>query len=257
MLRRPDISATIITLNEAENLPRCLASLDWVDEIVVVDCGSIDDTREIAKEAGAKVLENPWVGFGQQKNYAMHHAKHNWVLNLDADEVVSTELRESLEQFLSTVSDKPDVGGAMFPRRAKYLGRWILHGGWYPNMILRLARKDMARWSEPAVHETLVVSGKVESLRGDLLHFTFRDVADQVRTNARYAVEGAKVAESRGERSSILKILCKPVGKFIETYFVKRGFLDGFPGFVISVNASHSLFMKYVELYCAQNSRYR
>ncbi len=257
MTGRPGISATIITLNEAKNLPRCLSSLTWVDEIVVVDCGSTDDTQEIAKEAGAKVIENPWSGYGQQKNFAMRHAEYDWVLNIDADEEVSPELRQSIEGFLTKVNGDNQIDGANFPRCTKYLGKWILYGGWYPDLSVRLARKGNAKWTEPEVHETLIIEGKVERLPGDLLHYTFSDVADQVRTNARYAVEGARVARARGEKPGLLKILFKPAGKFLETYFMKRGFLDGFPGFVISVNAAHSIFMKYVELYCGENSRYR
>lgn len=223
----------------------------------MVDCGSTDDTREIAKEAGAKVIENPWPGYGQQKNFAMQQAEQEWVINIDADEEVSPELRSSIEEFLSKANGNEQIGGASFPRRTKYLGKWIRYGGWYPDISTRLARKNNAKWTEPEVHETLVIEGRVDRLSGDLLHYTFADVADQVRTNARYAMEGARVALARGERSNLVKILLKPVGKFLETYFIKRGFLDGFPGFVISVNAAHSIFMKYVELYCGQNSRYR
>ena len=143
------------------------------------------------------------------------------------------------------------------PRKTWYLGRWILHGGWYPNRLTRLAHREKGRWTESTVHETLKADGPVYRFQSDLHHYTFRDVGDQVITNVRYARLGAKVAAERGERGSFARILFKPIGKFLETYVWKRGFLDGFPGFVISINAAHSIFMKYVELRLEKNSSHR
>jgi hypothetical protein len=172
------------------------------------------------------------------------------VLFLDADEQVSEPLAQEISAFLAAdgVVDGRRFHGAQFPRKTWFLGRWILHGGWYPNRLLRLARRESGRWTEPAVHETLEAPVPVRAMRADLLHYTFRDVGDQVATNVRFSRLGAQVAKKRGERGSLLKILFKPPGKFFETYLWKRGFLDGFPGFVISMNAAHSIFLKYVEL---------
>jgi glycosyltransferase involved in cell wall biosynthesis len=259
MASRPPLSAIVITLNEEKNLPRCLASLGWAGELLVVDSGSTDRTRELAEQAGARVLEHSWEGYGQQKNWAMSQASQPWVLFLDADEEVVPELGAEIREFVSRNGcvDGRQFWGADMPRKTWFLGRWILHGGWYPNRLVRLAHRENARWTEPAVHERLVVQGAVFSMEKDLLHFTFRDVGDQVATNIRFSRLGARAAGQRGERGTMLKILLKPVGKFLETYLWKRGFLDGFPGFVISVNAAHSIFMKYVELRLEKNSSHR
>lgn len=241
------LSVVIITLNEERNIARVLGSVqNWAREVVVVDSGSTDGTRRIAEGAGARFLTHEWRGYGQQKNWAMAQAQEPWVLFLDADEEMTPELRAEIAAF---VASPGEFTGAHFPRKTWFLGRWILHGGWYPNRLVRLVKKQgNAHWTEPAVHEALEADGPVKALRSDLLHYTFRDVGDNVQTNVRFSRLGAKVARARGERGSLLKILLKPVGKFLETYLWKRGFLDGFPGFVISINAAHSIFLKYVEL---------
>lgn len=254
MLVRPPLSALVITLNEESNLARCLKSLSFAQEIVVVDSGSTDRTLEIAKQFGAKVVQNPWRGYGQQKNFGMSVVQNAWVLSVDADEAVSEELQREILEFLGAHGSKGSYWGASVPRKTWYLGRWILHGGWYPNRLVRLSHKDHSRWTEPEVHEQLTVDGPVYFLQSDLLHYTFRDVGEQVTTNIRFSRLGAKVAKQRGETGSLSKILVKPIGKFLETYVWKRGFLDGLPGFVISINAAHSIFMKYVELRFEKNS---
>jgi glycosyltransferase involved in cell wall biosynthesis len=251
MGNRPPLSAIIITLNEEHSISRCVRSLVWAEEILVVDSGSNDRTREIALSLGARVLDHAWEGYGQQKNWAMTQAAHDWVLFVDADEEVSPELKAELETFLAAPGD---ARGADVPRRTWFLGRWILHGGWYPNRLVRLGHRGQALWTEPPVHESLEVKGPVHAFRGDLFHYSFRDVGDQVLTNVRFARLGAAVARKRGQRGSLFRILTKPVFKFLETYVWKLGFLDGFPGFVISVNAAHSIFMKYVELRLEKNS---
>jgi glycosyltransferase involved in cell wall biosynthesis len=248
---RLPLSVVIITLNEERNLPRCMRSVSWASEVLVVDSGSTDQTKELAKNSGARVLEHAWEGYGQQKNWALDHAKEPWVLFLDADEEVSPNLHLELREFLSAPGD---YAGASFPRKTWFLGRWILHGGWYPNRLVRLVMRGAGRWTEPSVHEALEVKGQVRKFQNDLLHYTFRDVGDNVLTNIRFARLGARVARERGERGSILRIILKPIGKFLETYFWKLGFLDGFPGFVISLNAAHSMFMKYVELRCTEGA---
>lgn len=259
MAPRLPLSAVVITLNEEENLPRCLKSLGWVTEVLVVDSGSTDRTREIAENAGVRVLQHAWEGYGQQKNWGLAQTKEPWVLFLDADEEVSPELRRELEDFIGQngLVGGEQYWGAELPRKTWFLGRWILHGGWYPNRLVRLVHREKGRWTEPAVHESLEVAGRVRRMAADLHHFTFQTVGDQVITNIRFSRLGAKVAARRGQRGSMARILFKPIGKFLETYFWKRGFLDGFPGFVISINAAHSIFMKYVELRLEKNSPHR
>jgi glycosyltransferase involved in cell wall biosynthesis len=259
MPARLPLTVLIITLNEELNIARALKSVEWADEVLVIDSDSTDKTVEIAQSMGARVVQQPWLGYGQQKNFGMSQAKYDWVLSLDADEEVSSELRTAIAHFLSSdgLQNGKQYWGAAFPRKTFFLGRWIMHGGWYPNILTRLAHRKQSRWTEPKVHESLEVSGGVTILPADLFHYTFRSVGDQVRTNIKYAKFGALAAQAKGENGSLLKILLKPVGKFLETYVWKRGFLDGFPGFVISINAAHSIFMKYVELRLEQNSHHR
>lgn len=244
-MSNPPISVTIITLNEEANISRAIQSVAWADEVVVVDSGSIDRTVEIAKSAGATVIHNPWPGYGPQKNFAQSKTKHDWVLNIDADEEVSPELAREIR---SAVAREGDARGYFFPRKTYYLGRWIRHGGWYPNHLIRLADKRHAAWTEPQVHETLRVHGPVMGLSHDLLHYAFPSIHDQILTNLNFSRLGSRDLQKRGQRPSLFRLLVKPLGKFLETYFLKRGFLDGLPGFIISVNAAHSMFLKYAYL---------
>ncbi|NUM88526.1 MAG: glycosyltransferase family 2 protein [Bdellovibrionales bacterium] len=250
MRNRKPLTALVIACNEEANIARCVKSLAWADEVLVVDSGSTDRTREVAASLGARVIERPWAGYGQQKNYGNGQASHDWILSVDADEEVTPGLREEAEAFLAEDGrvDGVQHWGASIPRRTWYLGRWILHGGWYPNALVRLAHRHHSCWTEPAVHEAWQVDGPVRRFRSDLLHYTFRDVGEQVITNVRFARLGARVARERGEHGTLAKIFLRPLFKFLETWIWKRGFLDGLPGLVISLNAAHSIFMKYVEL---------
>jgi glycosyltransferase involved in cell wall biosynthesis len=239
------ISVTIITLNEESNLPRTLASLKWAEEVIVVDSGSTDRTVEIAKQFGAKTLHNSWRGYGQQKNFAQRQATHNWVLNVDADEVVSPELAQEIRQ---TVESAPAFYGFQMPRKTFYLGRWIKHGGWYPNYLVRLSDKRFAAWTEPSVHEELQVQGEVGRLQEPILHYAFSSIQDQILTNLRFSTLGSQDLKRIGQRPSLRKLIFKPIGKFFETYLLKGGFRDGLAGLIISVNAAHSMFLKYAYL---------
>ena len=239
------LSVTIITLNEEENISRAIQSVSWADEIVVVDSGSSDRTVEIARSAGATVIHNPWPGYGKQKNFAQSKARNHWVLNIDADEEVSPELARDIQQAIRKTGD---AHGYYFPRKTFYLGRWIRHGGWYPNHLVRLVDRRHAAWTEPSVHETLRVHGPVTGLSGDLLHYAFRSIHEQILTNLNFSKLGSQDLQRKGQDPSLVKLMIKPLGKFIETYFIKRGFLDGLAGFIISVNAAHSMFLKYAYL---------
>ena len=248
MTERRFLTATIVTLNEEANLGRCLESLRGLaDEVIVVDSGSIDRTLPIAEAGKARVFTHPWEGYGQQKNFAQSRATHDWILNLDADEAVSPELAAEIRILLSR-DDRDLCAGYTLPRLSWYLGRWIRHGGWYPNRLVRLADRRHARWTEPKVHEALEVQGKVGALNADLYHYPFSTIRDQIETNLRYAGLGTQELARKGRRFSRWKIFWKPIGKFIETYWLKGGWLDGAPGFIISVNAAHSIFLKYATL---------
>ncbi|MFL5814541.1 MAG: glycosyltransferase family 2 protein [Bdellovibrionia bacterium] len=245
----PPITVTIITLNERDNITRAIESVKWADEIIVVDSGSTDGTVEIAQKLGARVVHNPWPGYGKQKNFAQSLATHDWILNVDGDEMVPEDLKQQIQKALAEVAaGKSPYKGFRFPRKNFYLGRWIAHGGWYPNYLVRLAHKKHASWSEPHVHEALVVQGEVGTLDQPLHNYSFPSIQDQVLTNLRFSKLGCEDLRRKGKEASVLKLLLKPIGKFIETYFLKRGFLDGLPGFIISVNAAHSMFLKYAYL---------
>ncbi len=243
------ITVTMITLNEEEKIARAIKSVEWASEIIVVDSGSTDKTREIAEALGAKVLIHAWEGYGQQKNFAQDQAAYDWVLNLDADETVSGELTQEIRKILNeSAMHQPEAMGYLIPRKTFYLGRWIQYGGWYPNYLVRLAHRRHARWTEPNVHEELQVQGTLHKIEAPLLHDAFSSIEDQILTNLRFSRLGSEDLRRKGKRPSILRLILKPIGKFFETFLLKRGFLDGLPGFIISVNAAHSMFLKYAYL---------
>lgn len=239
------LSVTIITKNEENNLPRTLNAIHgWASEIIVVDSGSDDRTIEIAKSYGAKVFQNPWQGYGQQKNFAQSQAQNEWVLNLDADEVLTPELKTEIEVELRKTQSN-SIAGYSVARRSYYVGKWIKHGGWYPSRVVRLSKKSLSRWSEPAVHEVLEVKGLVSELKSPLDHYTFPSIESQVLTNLRYAKQGSEQILKKKASYGVFIMLLKAYWKFVNTYFIQRGFLDGKRGLIISVNAAHSLFLKY------------
>jgi glycosyltransferase involved in cell wall biosynthesis len=247
---RLPLSVTIITLNEEKNIRRAIQSVHWADEVLVVDSGSTDKTVEIAKSLGARVIFHAWPGYGQQKNFAQQQAAYHWVLNLDADEAVSEVLAlEIQEALLKVQSEQITAKGFYFPRKTYYLGQWIKHGGWYPNHLVRLIDRNYASWTEPNVHEELKVRGEIVGLTQPIDHYAFTSIMDQILTNLKFSKLGSLELERKGQQPSLFRLLMKPVGKFLETYLLKRGFLDGLAGFIISVNAAHSMFLKYAYLY--------
>lgn len=245
------ISATIITLNEEQNIERALKSLDFVDEIVVVDSFSADRTVEICKKHGAKVIEHEFLGYGAQKNLAASHCQHQWIFGLDADEEVSPELKESI---IGILKKNPNDTHPLYEinRLNYFCKKPIKHGGWFPDYYARLYQKSKARWSEPHVHERLILNnpGQIGQLNGLLHHFSFPTIESQVRTNIKYAQKGAKdLLKRKSRRPYLVEVLTRPFWKFIECYIIKLGLLDGFEGLVIAINAAHSQFLKYTFAY--------
>lgn len=239
------ISLVVITLNEEANIERCIKSVPFVDEVIVVDSLSIDRTVEIAESLGAKTFREKWRGFGPQKAFATEQAKNDWVLNLDADEALSPELAAEIVQKFSQLD--PETG-YLFKRRSFHMGRWINHGGWYPDLQLRLYNKKKSQWDSAGLHEKVQVQKKAK-MRYDLLHWVFKDLSHQVVTNDRYSTLGAQGLKAKGKGFSYFKLFTKPVSKFIECYFVKLGFLDGMPGYIIAVGASYSIFLKFAKMW--------
>jgi glycosyltransferase involved in cell wall biosynthesis len=240
------LAAIVITRNEEKNIERCLKSVAFCDEIIVVDSESQDKTRELAARFTTRVYERKWQGYSDQKNYALSLTECEWVLSIDADEEISDELKNDI---LSVVTREDPVSAYSIRRKTIHLGRWIRYGGWYPNQLVRLFKPKEGQWEGPELHESWKTQGQVSSLKGHLLHYSFEDLADQVARNNHYSTLGARQLRREGKRFSGVKLLSKPIGKFLETYLVKRGFLDGYPGFIISVSAAYSVFLKWSKLW--------
>jgi len=240
------ISAVIITFNEEDRLPDALASLEGIaDEIVVVDSYSTDRTMAIAMAVQARVWQNRFEDYGQQKNFAMAKAGHEWILNLDADERVSPELKRAINELKEKAAPSA-VAAFAIKRKTFYLGRWIRHSGWYPDRKIRLFKKSAATW-QGRIHEKLLVDGVVARLDGDILHFTYRDIGDHVRRLERYSTFQAEEIGARGQNCLFLRLLLLPPVTFLRHYLWKLGLLDGFPGLVIATVQSWGTAMKYLK----------
>jgi glycosyltransferase involved in cell wall biosynthesis len=239
------ISLVVITFNEERNLARCLESVAFAQEILVVDSFSTDQTLQIAAQYGAKTLQQKWLGFGGQKNFANKNTQHDWILSLDADEALSPELAQEIKNKFANL--KPECAYS-FPRKSFFLGRWIMHGGWYPDRQIRLFNKKHSQWLESAIHEKINNPNVIEFSK-PLLHYVFKNVSHQVMTNDKYSSLQAQQLAGSGKTTGLFKIILKPIGKFVECYFLKLGFLDGMPGFIIAISAGYSMFLKWVKVW--------
>jgi len=236
------LSATIVALNEERNIERAIRSIPFADEVLVVDSGSSDRTREIAARLGARVIEEPWRGYAAQKNFAAECAANLWILSLDADEEVGPELAAEIAQLKS---EPPRAEGYSFPRLARYLGKWIRHSGWYPDRKVRLYRRDRARWVGDYVHESVRVDGTIAELHGDLLHYTCDSLAEHFRTLDRYTTLAAREVRARGRRVGAMHLVASPAWTFLRSYFLQLGILDGVAGLTIARMAAIYTFRKY------------
>ncbi|MFN3324158.1 MAG: glycosyltransferase family 2 protein [Bryobacteraceae bacterium] len=238
------ISATIITFNEERNIARAIESLRCCDEIVVVDSGSTDRTVEIAQKLGARVVESEWKGYAAQKNFASAAAANDWVLSIDADEALSEALEGEIWQIKKS---GPSCDGYTMPRMAQYLGRWILHSGWYPDRKVRLFDRRKARWEGRYVHESVQVDGRVGHLESNLLHYTCGSLSEHLKTMDRYTTLSAEHLVWQGRRIGWAHLLLDPPWTFFRTYVLKRGFLDGPEGLAIAYMAALYNFLKYAK----------
>jgi glycosyltransferase involved in cell wall biosynthesis len=240
------ISAVLITLNEESNIEGALRSLEGIaSEIIVVDAQSSDRTVKIARKYTDRVFERAWTGFSDQKNFANSQATFPWILSLDADERLSPELRQELQALLA---EEPNCAGFSMPRRVFYLGRWIRHSGWYPDRKIRLFRRDRGRWEGEYVHENLVVDGAVQKLAGSIHHFSYKNIHDHLARINRFSDLGAKKLYAQKKKCRWYHLLVLPWSRFLKSYFLKLGVLDGFPGLVISVLNGYAIFVRYAKL---------
>jgi glycosyltransferase involved in cell wall biosynthesis len=246
------ISATLITFNEERNIEDALHSVSWADEIVVVDAGSRDATREICRRHTDRIFHRDWTGFVDQKSFAVEQAQHDWIFSLDADERVSPELRAEIQELRRAGLER---AGYRIPRVAFFMGRWIRHGDWYPDYQLRLFDRRRGRWQGGRVHESVKTVTEPGLLRGEIHHYTYRSLSDYLKRLDTYSSLAADDYERRGRVSTAAQMLGSPTATFVKTYLLKRGFLDGTPGLMVAVMGAVSVFFKYAKLYELEQSR--
>lgn len=249
-MTKPTLAVAIIAKNEALHLKACLETIKgWVDEIVVLDSGSTDDTEEIARNYTDKFYVNKqWPGFGPQRQLAQSYVESDYILWLDADERVTPELKQSI--LAAVASNKTDTV-YQFPRLSWVFGRYIRHCGWYPDRVLRLYPTKLTQYNDALVHEKVKVTAsmKVETLQGDAIHYTYNDIHHYLVKSAGYAKAWADQREKRGKKSSISQGILHALGCFLKMYVLKAGFLDGKQGFLLSLLSAHSTFVKYADLW--------
>lgn len=243
---RPSISAIVLTWNVAHKLRPCLESLDFVDEILVVDSGSDDDTVEIAREYTERILSHtPYENYAAQSTWALEQTEHAWTLICDSDERVTPQLREEILQTLET---GPECDAYHLPRQNHFMNREIRHGGWGGDTVVRFFNKERCRFIPRQVHPELQVDGQTGRLTGALIHEPYANLHEWMERFDRYARWGAENARAKGHRANWVTLGIKPPAKFLKIYFLRLGFLDGLPGLVIAMFAMFSMFMRYMHL---------
>jgi glycosyltransferase involved in cell wall biosynthesis len=247
---KPKISVTVRTFNEEQNIRECLESVSWADEIIVVDSKSTDSTVSIAREFTDKVMIQEWLGHIGQSQFATDQANNLWVLHMDADERVSSALRD--EMLALDLNNSPCDAYEM-PRRHFFMQQWINHSAWYPDYKIRLFRKDRCKWGGYAPHDEVKVKGRKDRLKNDILHFIYRDIAHFASTKNNYSSLTAADHYKNGRRARIIDFTLRPLYAFLYRYLVRLGIADGIAGFTISVMEAHAVFMKYIKLYEIQN----
>ncbi len=240
------LTATIITRNESAHIADALDSVSWADEILVVDAESTDNTVALARRTAARVIVREWPGYVAQKNFAAEQACHDWILSLDADERVTPALAGEIRGLLRT---GPQAAGFRVPRVSFYLNRWLRSTDWYPDFQLRLYDRRRARWDGRYVHESVKAEGAVAKLRGELLHYPYRDISEHLATIDRYTTLAARQAAESGGRAGAVDLLLRPPVAFLRNYLLRAGIKDGQAGLVVSVLNSYYVFLKFAKLW--------
>jgi glycosyltransferase involved in cell wall biosynthesis len=247
----PQLSAIIITKDEAANIGECLDSLAFCDERIVVDATSADGTLMIAKQKGARVATHSWKGFGPQKNYALSLAQGDWVLSIDADERVTPELARAIRAAI----DAGKADAYEIPRRSSFCGHMMRHSGWFPDRVIRLFRRDKARFTDDVVHERVVCDGAVARLSEPILHFPVRRLEDAIRRIDQYSTLGAEKLAASERKISAVSGLAHGIGTFLRVYLLKLGFLDGAAGFMLAVANAEGAYYRYQKAWLARQRR--
>jgi glycosyltransferase involved in cell wall biosynthesis len=247
----PQLSAIVITRNEAANIGECLDSLAFCDERIVVDCGSVDATLAIAKGKGARVEIHDWSGFGPQKNYALSLATGTWILSIDADERVTPKLAAAIRTAL--IDGGAD--GWELPRVSSFCGREMRHSGWYPDYVLRLFRRSAARFDDAVVHERVICDGKVKRLGEPLIHYPVLQLEDALSRMDRYSTASAQALVASGRKVSFLAGIGHGLYAFLRTYILRGGFLDGAEGFLLAVANAEGSYYRYMKAWLATRKR--
>lgn len=242
---RPAISAVVITENAERHIGGCLESIDWCDEIVVIDSGSEDNTLAIARQYSEKVFVEEWKGFGRQKQSAVEKSSHEWVLSVDADEKVPEKLRD---EILEKLCHGDDIAGFYIPRKNYFKDKWLRFGGQYPDYVLRLFRKSLGVFTPHIVHERVVVKGRTAKLKTPIEHYTFEDITSRLRKMNEYSSLSAAMARDAGKRARLFSPLSHLVVFFFKDYFLRLGFLDGKEGFHVALLQSLGAYFKYAKL---------
>lgn len=243
---RPSLSCCIIACNEERRIRRCLESVSLADEcVVVIDTRSSDATDEIARELGARVIEHPYQGNIEQKNFALGQTKGEWILSLDADEAITEPLAREIRSLLD--APPAEVDGYEINRITYHLGRWIRHGDFYPDWQLRLFRRGAGEWSGVNPHGRIQLRGKVGRLRGECEHHSYRDLADQVDRIQDFSRIQARASRAEGSPVRIRDMVLRPPARFLRAYLLKQGFRDGVPGLVIAAATAFHVFLKYAK----------
>ena len=249
--QRLPISAFIVSYNEEDNIAECLEGLTFCDEVIIIDSFSSDNTPKIAESFGAKVFQRAWPGYKEQKAFGLSVSSNEWVLNLDADERVTPELREEILRVLGLAwkaeqeGEEPEANGYELSRVVYYMGRWWRKGGWYPEYRVRLLRKSKTVWGGTNPHEKPIVSGTIKRLGGELSHYTYDDLSDHLQRLRSHALAAAKEEVLKGTKPSLSLLIFNPLLRFFKFYFLKSGYKEGVAGFIVAVLEGYYTFIKY------------